>query len=195
MTTHDTEALVARLKKRADRWQGNDDGAFVSIKLGDLRHALAALAALAQRPAGAGVTVKPLEWHEYKAFGNLIKTVAHDCFGNEFARFDLRFSQIPQAKIDEVQTDFERHILAALSGAEAPAQGWRELPNDEATHDYVLQYGGRCRDCADNFGVCESRGMPCDPKAARKAVRRVIGALNYGHRNGFLPAAPQQEGR
>src|SRR5690606_10883309 len=41
------------------------------------------------------VKVKALEWIEYKSWGNSVKTLAHDCFGNEFRRFDLRLDEIP----------------------------------------------------------------------------------------------------
>lgn len=55
--------------------------------------------------------------------------------------------------------------------------------------DYVLRYGGRCRDCADRDGVCET-GLPCGVGDAAKVIRHVIGALNYGRSHGFLPASP-----
>lgn len=50
--------------------------------------------------------------------------------------------------------------------------------------DYVIRYGGRCRDCADENGVCPSSGLPCD--GAGKAVRHVFDAYNYGVENGFI---------
>jgi hypothetical protein len=53
---------------------------------------------------------------------------------------------------------------------------------------YVLQYGGRCRDCADEDGVCPYSGLPC--AGAEKAVRFVLGVLDYGYSHGFLKAAP-----
>lgn len=50
--------------------------------------------------------------------------------------------------------------------------------------DYVLRYGGRCRDCADEDGVCPASGLPCAGR--EKAVRFVLDALSYGLRHGFL---------
>lgn len=50
--------------------------------------------------------------------------------------------------------------------------------------DYVTRYGGRCRDCADERGVCPSSGLPC--AGAEKAVRHVFAAYNYGVENGFI---------
>ena len=60
------------------------------------------------------VGVKPLEWREYKALGNAIKTIANDCFGNEFRRYDKRLSEIPQSDIDAAQADYEARILSAI---------------------------------------------------------------------------------
>jgi len=38
--------------------------------------------------------------------------------------------------------------------------------------------GPRCRDCADNFGICENTGLPCDPqKAAEEKVKRLHARL------------------
>lgn len=54
--------------------------------------------------------------------------------------------------------------------------------------DFVMQYGGRCRDCADNFGVCPGDGLPCADK--RKAVEWVIGALEYGRKHGYIANPP-----
>jgi hypothetical protein len=41
--------------------------------------------------------------------------------------------------------------------------------------DYVARYGGMCRDCADNHGVCPTSGLPCDDP--QKAIERVLRAL------------------
>lgn len=51
--------------------------------------------------------------------------------------------------------------------------------------DYVGRYGGNCRDCADNDGVCD-RGTPCDPKVFRAAIEHTIKALEYGIKHGFI---------
>lgn len=57
------------------------------------------------------------------------------------------------------------------------------LPEKE-TIAYVEQYGGRCRDCADENGVCPNSGLPCAESA--KAIRWVVRAINYGVGMGFL---------
>lgn len=53
---------------------------------------------------------------------------------------------------------------------------------------YIARYGGSCRDCADEDGVCPTSGLPCGE--AERAIRHVLKALNYGVSNGYLPASP-----
>jgi hypothetical protein len=60
---------------------------------------------------------------------------------------------------------------------------------------YVTQYGGHCRDCADENGVCPSSGLPCG--GSEKAIRFVFNALSYGVKHKYIsspfvtqPAAP-----
>lgn len=79
-------------------------------------------------------------------------------------------------------------LSAALSH---PADGWRDIPVTDELISYVKQYGGRCRDCGDVAGICSS-GLPCEAEDAAKAIRHVLGAVNYGFRHGYLafPAAP-----
>lgn len=50
---------------------------------------------------------------------------------------------------------------------------------------YIGRYGGACRDCADNSGVCPMSGLPCAD--AGDAIRHVLSAINYGVANGYLP--------
>lgn len=68
---------------------------------------------------------------------------------------------------------------------------WKTVPTEPtpAEVNYVLRYGGRCRECADRDGVCET-GLPCSVDDAAKVIRHIIGALNYGRSHGFLPASP-----
>ncbi len=49
---------------------------------------------------------------------------------------------------------------------------------------YVARWGGNCRDCADESGVCPNSGLPCG--GARKAIEHVIKALQYGVRHGYV---------
>lgn len=58
----------------------------------------------------------------------------------------------------------------------------REVP--KATVDYILRYGSRCRDCADENGICPSSGLPCG--GAEKAVRHVLAAYLYGVEKGYI---------
>jgi len=62
----------------------------------------------------------------------------------------------------------------------------------DAIVEYVAQYGGRCRDCADNNGVCPYDGLPCED--SKKAIRYVLNAFKYGMDNGFIAASPEQQG-
>lgn len=72
-------------------------------------------------------------------------------------------------------------------------EGWRSIPVTDETVEYVSRYGGRCRDCADNFGTCPGTNLPCVPAEANKAIRHVLNAINYGFEHGFLPI-PAKEG-
>lgn len=51
---------------------------------------------------------------------------------------------------------------------------------------YIERYNGRCRDCADENGVCPSSGLPCEN--SKKAVKSVLDALSYGVNNNYLPS-------
>jgi len=57
------------------------------------------------------------------------------------------------------------------------------------TIDFVMQYGGDCRDCADEFGTCPHNSLSCDVTSARKAIGFVLRAVEYGQRNGYLTAS------
>ncbi len=78
--------------------------------------------------------------------------------------------------------------VAWRRGREARALTEREtIPLTDDVVRYVSRFGGRCRDCADEAGVCPGSGLPCD--SPDKAIRHVIAALNYGFGNGYLPPA------
>lgn len=100
-----------------------------------------------------------------------------------------------------VEEAIREAIGAKLAALKAPAPeavapkgtaAWQEF--DHTTIDYVLKYGGRCRECADHHGLCPN-GLPCDVDDAKTAIRWVLKALNYGIANGFLqppvPSIPQ----
>lgn len=52
--------------------------------------------------------------------------------------------------------------------------------------EYVAQYGGRCRDCADEDGICPSSGLACDTHLERKAIAHVLRAVSYGINRGYV---------
>ena len=53
---------------------------------------------------------------------------------------------------------------------------------------YIARYGGMCRACADEDGICPTSGLPCEN--TDKAIRSVLEALSYGLKHGhvILPA-------
>lgn len=58
---------------------------------------------------------------------------------------------------------------------------------------YASHYGGRCRGCADENGVCPTTGMPCDLDERLKAAAHCLKAWQFGIEHGhmdnpFLPA-------
>jgi hypothetical protein len=59
-----------------------------------------------------------------------------------------------------------------------------QIPLTAKVIDYIARYGGRCRDCADENGVCPMSGLPCGGE--NKAIRHVIEAYNYGIKHGFI---------
>lgn len=63
-----------------------------------------------------------------------------------------------------------------------------KLLSDSATVSYIARYGGMCRDCADEGGICPSSGLPC--ANSRKAIEHVLNALKYGIEHKFLPVRP-----
>ncbi|MGK8640357.1 hypothetical protein ACRS7F_13375 [Brucella anthropi] len=52
--------------------------------------------------------------------------------------------------------------------------------------DYVMRYGGRCRDCADEDGICPTNGTPCEPKVKRAVIEHTLKSLEYGLSHGFI---------
>lgn len=58
---------------------------------------------------------------------------------------------------------------------------------DEELIGYVSRYGGMCRDCADENGVCPHSGAPCDTDQRRAVIRHTIAALRYGIEHRFIP--------
>lgn len=74
----------------------------------------------------------------------------------------------------------------ATPAVPAPAASGPLAFTDEHV-SYIAKYGGRCRDCADQDGVCPSSGLPCG--GSDKAIRHVLSALAYGLNHKFIMAA------
>jgi hypothetical protein len=89
--------------------------------------------------------------------------------------------------LEELVVHFADLVTPPQEPSEQKAVAWREF--DHTTIDYVLQYGGRCRACADHTGLCPN-GLPCDVDDAKTAIRWVLKALNYGISNGYLASPP-----
>jgi hypothetical protein len=70
---------------------------------------------------------------------------------------------------------------------------WVRIPETDEVVRYVARYGGMCRDCADEDGICPHSGLPCGDEC-EKAILHVIKALNYGFGRGYLAASPSPEG-
>lgn len=51
---------------------------------------------------------------------------------------------------------------------------------------YASHYGGRCRGCADENGVCPTSGLPCDPDERLKAAAHCLKAWQYGIEHGHM---------
>ena len=54
----------------------------------------------------------------------------------------------------------------------------------EKAIEFEMQYGPRCRDCANAGGICPASGLPCGGR--RKAVAYVLNAYAYGLEHGFI---------
>lgn len=59
--------------------------------------------------------------------------------------------------------------------------------------EYALRYGGRCRDCADHLGVCPGSGLPCNVDDARRAIKHVLDAIDYGTKHAYFAAVPSTD--
>lgn len=97
------------------------------------------------------------------------------------------------ASSSETQDELIRGWAVGAIGAAIRAYLAATAPALDEQIDYAMQYGGRCRDCADNFGVCPGSGLPCEPKDARRAIRHVLTAIAYGTKHGYLTAAPDTQ--
>jgi hypothetical protein len=56
-------------------------------------------------------------------------------------------------------------------------------PARDALIDFLVKYGGRCRDCADEAGFCPRSGIGCGQR--EKAADYFVSALEYGSEHGF----------
>lgn len=84
--------------------------------------------------------------------------------------------------LEHLQTQLKDHSAAiAFIAAQQSAQ---PVAFDQSHIDYINRYGGRCRDCADENGVCPSSGLPCAD--SKKAIQSVLDALAYGLNHKYL---------
>lgn len=84
-----------------------------------------------------------------------------------------------------------RPIADKATAGEAEDDARGEVAVIEVTNEvvsYIARYGGRCRDCADEDGICPTSGLPCEGYI--KAIRHVLEALNYGVANGYISKDP-----
>lgn len=89
------------------------------------------------------------------------------------------------ANVDEAKAAAQADYAAVIRSALSPQQDAEQKPGKSAV-DFVMQYGGRCRDCADHAGICPNRNLPCEPEDARKAIEHVLAAVDYGVTRGLL---------
>lgn len=84
------------------------------------------------------------------------------------------------------------HLLSKIKDAIAAAEQAQQAEpvafGDDVVQ-YISRWGGHCRNCADNMGICHT-GLPCGD--GDKAIAHVLTALAYGINNGFLPRIPAQ---
>lgn len=86
------------------------------------------------------IRIKPLEWYEAKALGGGRKSVAQDCFGNEFARIDLTYHtaiEVEEFKAER-EREYERRILSCLTTEPA-------TPSETVITDNVSPYSYKIR--------------------------------------------------
>lgn len=94
------------------------------------------------------------------------------------------------SKKRELTLEEEDGLNAALFANSKPVGALPAIPLTDEVVRYIAHYGGMCRDCADEDGVCPRSGLPCND--SEKAIRYVINACNYGVMNGFLRAADDE---
>lgn len=67
--------------------------------------------------------------------------------------------------------------------ARPPPTGEKVEADKEALIDFLVNYGGRCRDCADENGFCPRTGVGCGQR--KQAAIFFVAALEYGSKHGF----------
>lgn len=66
---------------------------------------------------------------------------------------------------------------------------------DDEFISYAMRYGGMCRDCADEDGICPHSGIPCDPDLSRKVMAKALQAWRYGVDHGYIQNPIQEDGK
>jgi hypothetical protein len=180
----DRNALIERVEK-AERSLG---GQFVAVPPEDLR-ALLALARQEPEPQGYVAGLEPcMAWREpdrsSTGVGREVTPEMVDAAITGFYHGGKNWRKGNPSSVERLRTDMREALRAAFPGM---GEGTK------AEADYVMHYGGRCRDCADEDGICPSTGLPCDQPLKRKAVEFVLEAITYGHEHGFIVAPSSVE--
>jgi hypothetical protein len=97
---------------------------------------------------------------------------------------DLAWNNLPDTLRAHPGIKALYHAVATQRQPIVPGYAASSMAFTEEHAGYIKRYGGRCRDCADENGVCPSSGLPCG--GADKAIRHVLGALAYGVNHGFV---------
>ena len=101
--------------------------------------------------------------------------------------FKLSATEEESAKLESAIADARKLLECDALAQPADEDAWL---NDAIK--YAKNYGGHCRDCADNDGICPQTKLPCGEKD--EAIRRVLTAILYGEKHGYLRNRPAKDG-
>lgn len=112
-------------------------------------------------------------------YANLFDTRRWESY--QWALADMAKQALSHPKSPEADSDVMKAQAAPVAQLSEPPK----LAFDKTHIDYIHRYGGFCRDCADENGVCPSSGLPCG--GSKKAITHVLEALAYGVNHGYIP--------
>lgn len=170
----------------SNNWRANDDWhAAATPEVFLAMHAHIAELEAQIEPLRAALAAKPLPADGWLHENGLLYRLTDD--RHPCNRDEINVTMADGSRSIESRSRRALELLDRIRSAApqpAVAAGWVALPDEKICVDYALQYGGNCRDCADENGVCPSSGLPC--AGARKAVTHVVKALRYGLQHGYL---------